>query len=52
MIEFKDYFMQFGETEDVIIMQDKGTNKSRGFGFVTYNSLDSVDKVIKLNGTH
>ncbi len=48
MLEFRKYFLQFGEASDIVIMQDKNTNKSRGFGFVTYAKFDSVKKVIAL----
>jgi RNA-binding protein Musashi len=45
---FKKYFMNFGEIEDCVILQDKRTNKPRGFGFVTYKDIRSVNLVLKL----
>ena len=49
--QFKNYFEQFGRTVDVVVMQDSLTNRPRGFGFVTFDSEESVDKVL-LNGSH
>lgn len=45
--ELRAYFEQFGIIEDLIIMIDKMTGKSRGFGFVTFRSEDSVKSVIQ-----
>lgn len=53
--EFKNYFKTFGVITDVVVMHDNMTNRPRGFGFVTFDSEDSVDKVMhktfhELNG--
>jgi len=43
----KEYFDGLGyRTEKVIIMKDKVTGRSRGFGFITLVNLDDVDKVV------
>ena len=34
--DFEKYFSQFGQISDCVVMIDTKTNKSRGFGFVTY----------------
>jgi RNA recognition motif-containing protein len=49
---FKSYFKNFGEIEDCVILQDKRTNKPRGFGFVTYRDIRSVNLVLKLKQKH
>jgi len=41
-------FSVFGEIEEVVIMLDKYTNRSRGFGFVVFKDENSVEKVINL----
>jgi RNA-binding protein Musashi len=41
--EFRTYFAQFGELQDAIVMFDRETKCSRGFGFVTY--VDEVSTV-------
>ncbi|KAI8567267.1 hypothetical protein RHMOL_Rhmol02G0107700 [Rhododendron molle] len=53
--DFKNYFDQFGMITDVVVMYDHNTQRPRGFGFITYDSEDSVDKVLfktfhELNG--
>ncbi|CAN8284455.1 unnamed protein product [Cochlearia groenlandica] len=45
--EFKSYFEKFGETTDVVVMHDGLTNRPRGFGFVTFDSEDSVEIVMQ-----
>ncbi|KAL4562966.1 hypothetical protein LXL04_026997 [Taraxacum kok-saghyz] len=54
-IDFKTYFDQFGIITDVVVMYDHNTQRPRGFGFITYKSESSVDKVLlktfhELNG--
>lgn len=45
--EFKTYFEKFGKTTDVVVMHDGVTNRPRGFGFVTFDSEDSVEVVMQ-----
>jgi len=42
----KNYFTRFGGVAEAIVMMDNTTGRSRGFGFVTFESDDSVEKVI------
>lgn len=44
--KFRQYFEQFGPIEESIIMRDKMTGQSRGFGFVTFQSADPVQMVL------
>lgn len=53
--DFKKYFDQFGIITDVVVMYDHNTQRPRGFGFITYDSEDAVDRVLhrtfhELNG--
>ncbi|KAJ4828394.1 hypothetical protein Tsubulata_031605 [Turnera subulata] len=53
--DFKRYFEQFGTITDVVVMYDHNTQRPRGFGFITYDSEDAVDRVLhktfhELNG--
>ncbi|GAB4846045.1 hypothetical protein Ancab_025044 [Ancistrocladus abbreviatus] len=53
--DFKNYFDQFGTITDVVVMYDHNTQRPRGFGFITYDSEDAVDRVLhktfhELNG--
>lgn len=43
--EFRDYFAQFGELSDAIVMREK-SGRSRGFGFVVYREKDSLVKLM------
>ncbi|CAH8519315.1 unnamed protein product [Dicrocoelium dendriticum] len=40
----RSYYSQWGEITDVVVMKDPRSNKSRGFGFVTFKEAASVDK--------
>eukprot|EP00794_Sanderia_malayensis_P003546 gene3546-4049_t len=46
--DLEAYFGKFGAVVDAMVMMDKGTNKSRGFGFVTFEDEDTADKVCAL----
>ena len=47
-----NYFSQFGEIEKGIIMTDKLTGKSRGFGFIIFNEKETIDKIMKKGNCH
>jgi len=42
----REYFTQFGSIASISISTDKATGKRRGFGFITFDDYDPVDKVI------
>jgi len=44
--EFKDYFSKFGKVTESIIMLDRASNASRGFGFITFENESSIDQVL------
>lgn len=47
--EFKKYFERFGRITDAVVMQDSITHRPRGFGFITFDSEDSVENVMLKN---
>eukprot|EP00408_Alexandrium_pacificum_P027735 CAMPEP_0171205984 /NCGR_PEP_ID=MMETSP0790-20130122/26829_1 /TAXON_ID=2925 /ORGANISM="Alexandrium catenella, Strain OF101" /LENGTH=105 /DNA_ID=CAMNT_0011671515 /DNA_START=51 /DNA_END=365 /DNA_ORIENTATION=- len=46
------YFERFGAITDVVVMKDRETGEPRGFGYVTYDNPESVDKVIERHSDH
>ncbi|BHF58367.1 heteroproteinous nuclear ribonucleoprotein [Sparganum proliferum] len=49
--ELREFYSQWGEITDVVVMKDQRTGKSRGFGFVTFADASSVD-VAQSNRPH
>jgi RNA recognition motif-containing protein len=48
----RSLFSQFGEVVSAVILTDRDTGRSRGFGFVEMNDADSASAAIAaLNGT-
>jgi RNA recognition motif-containing protein len=47
-IDLQDTFAEAGTVNEVALMQDKFTGKSRGFAFVTMSSSDEGQKAISL----
>jgi len=48
----RDYFAQYGNIIDCVVMKDKESGRSRGFGFVQYDNTDSVEAVIRDYAKH
>ena len=49
--KLKDAFAEFGEVVEATVIKDKFSNRSKGFGFVTFADADSVAKAIEaMNG--
>ena len=48
----KDAFEKFGTVSEAIVITDKYTGRSRGFGFVTFDSSEDGNKAIEeMNGS-
>ncbi len=46
-----EHFAQAGTVTDVVVLSDKYSGRSKGFGFVTMSKPDEAEKAIKeLNG--
>lgn len=43
--EFLTFFEQFGSLEDAVVMFDRETHRSRGFGFVTFQDAVSATNI-------
>ncbi|KAH9063121.1 hypothetical protein Ae201684P_009384 [Aphanomyces euteiches] len=48
--DFKKYFQQFGKVVSAEVMFNRETNKSRGFGFVIFETEQSVELVLQDRG--
>eukprot|EP01120_Amphizonella_sp_Union-15-10_P003840 TRINITY_DN1427_c0_g1_i2.p1 TRINITY_DN1427_c0_g1~~TRINITY_DN1427_c0_g1_i2.p1 ORF type:complete len:229 (-),score=43.16 TRINITY_DN1427_c0_g1_i2:27-713(-) len=47
--QFRKYFEKFGTVTDAQIMKDRRSGRPRGFGFVTFQTESSVEKVLKID---
>ncbi|CAG2164715.1 unnamed protein product [Oppiella nova] len=43
----RDYFSKFGKVVEVVIMYDQEKKKTRGFGFLSFDNEDTIDKVVQ-----
>lgn len=49
--QVRDAFAEFGRVANVALITDRATGRSRGFGFVEYDSADSAQRAIdSMNG--
>ena len=49
--QLADLFAQYGNVEEAIIITDRTSGRSKGFGFVTFTNDDEAEKAIEaLNG--
>ena len=49
--DLQSMFSPYGEIEEVVIIKDKYTNRSKGFGFITFSDEGDADKAVaELNG--
>ncbi|VVA95720.1 unnamed protein product [Arabis nemorensis] len=44
--EMRRYFEQFGDILEAVIITDKNTGKSKGYGFVTFRESDSATRAV------
>lgn len=42
----KDAFAAFGDVEEGAVIHDKATNKSRGYGFVTFVDMEAAQRAV------
>ena len=49
--QLREAFASFGELEDVFVMMDRDTGRSRGFAFVTFKNQEDAEAAIQgMNG--
>ncbi|KAL2914485.1 hypothetical protein HK105_206052 [Polyrhizophydium stewartii] len=39
-------FSQFGEVVDAVVLRDRETDRSRGFGFVTFSTAEQANEAV------
>lgn len=49
--DLNEAFSQFGIVNDIKVITDRDTGRSKGFAFVTFDNTDEADKALSLNGT-
>jgi hypothetical protein len=45
--DLRTFFARFGEVADAVVVSNRATGQSRGFGFVSYQNAAAADKAIK-----
>lgn len=50
--ELRDLFADFGNIEDCVVITDRESGRSKGFGFVTYSEQNSADKALDQMGNY
>lgn len=50
--DLRSYFSKYGSIDEVIIATERDTGRKRGFGFVTFDDYDAVDKVVLQRWVH
>lgn len=49
--DLKSFFGQYGEIEEVKLITDRDTGRSKGFAFITYTNQQSAQNSLAANGT-
>ncbi|RME79872.1 MAG: RNA-binding protein [Methanobacteriota archaeon] len=44
--ELRELFSSYGDIEEVVVIRDRMTGRSKGFGFVTFANDEDADKAI------
>lgn len=46
----RELFAQYGEITEAMVISDRDTGRSKGFGFVTFASEESAQKALEMDG--
>lgn len=46
----RELFAQYGEITEAIVITDRQTGRSKGFGFVTFANEESAQKALEMSG--
>ena len=48
--DLQEMFEQFGEIDEIRVITDRETGRSRGFAFVTFTEKEAADSALAMNG--
>ena len=48
--DLEEAFREFGNIQDVKIVRDRASGKSRGFGFITFSSDEEAKQALTMDG--
>lgn len=48
--DLRNTFAQFGNIQDVVVIKERETGRSKGFGFITFESKADADKALSMDG--
>ena len=46
----RELFAQYGEITEAVMITDRDTGRSKGFGFVTFAKAEDAQKALEMNG--
>lgn len=46
----KELFAQYGEITEAVVITDRDTGRSKGFGFITFATEESAQKALEMSG--
>jgi len=47
---FAELFSQYGEILEAVIITDRDTGRSKGFGFITFKNQEDAQKALEMDG--
>jgi len=48
--QLREMFSSFGQVEDIALIKDRETGRSKGFAFITFASQQAAETALSLNG--
>ncbi len=48
--QLREMFSAYGEIQDIALIKDRETGRSKGFAFITFASQQAAEKALELNG--
>lgn len=46
----RELFTQYGEITDAVVIMDRDSGRSKGFGFVTFTTEEAAQKALEMDG--